>query len=44
MDLGNQLIEPATDVTGTRAVFAYVVGGVAGAAIALPVLIGVFGL
>jgi|GEM_PF-1139629 len=44
MDLNAQLIEPATDVTGARAVFAYVIGGVLGTAIALPVLIGVFGL
>jgi hypothetical protein len=44
VDLNSQLIEPVTEVTGTRAVIAYVVGGVAGVAIALPVLIGVFGL
>jgi hypothetical protein len=44
MDLNTQLIEPATELTGARAVFAYVVGGVVGTAIALPVLIAVFGL
>jgi hypothetical protein len=44
MDLNAHLIEPATEVTGARAVFAYVVGGVMGAAIALPVLVAVFGL
>ncbi len=44
MDLNSQLIDPVVEVTGARAVFAYAVGGVVGAAIALPVLIGVFGV
>ncbi|WP_306537035.1 hypothetical protein [Geobacter sp.] len=44
MDLNNQLVDPVVEVTGVRAVVAYAVGGVVGAAIALPVLIGVFGL
>ena len=44
MDLNTHLIEPVTEVTGTRAVLAYVVGGVMGTAIALPVLFAVFGL
>jgi hypothetical protein len=44
MDLNSQLIDPAVEVTGARAVVAYTVGGIIGAAIALPVLVGVFGV
>ena len=44
MDLNSQLVDPVVEVTGARAVLAYAVGGVAGAAIALPVLIAVFGV
>jgi hypothetical protein len=44
MDLNNQLIDPVVEVTGARAVFAYTIGGIIGTAIALPVLIGVFGV
>jgi len=44
MDLNSQLIDPVVEVTGARAVFAYAIGGVVGTAIALPVLIGVFGV
>lgn len=44
MDLNSHLIDPVVEVTGARAVFAYVVGGIAGMAIALPVLIAVFGV
>lgn len=44
MMLNNQVIDPVVEVTGARAVFAYVVGGIAGTAISLPVLVGVFGL
>lgn len=44
MDLNERLVDPIVEVSGARAVFAYAVGGVTGTAIALPVLIGVFGL
>jgi hypothetical protein len=44
MDLNNHLVDPIVEVSGPRAVFAYAVGAVSGIAIALPVLIGVFGL
>jgi hypothetical protein len=44
MDLNSQLVDPVVEVTGARAVLAYGVGGIAGAAIALPVLIAVFGV
>ncbi|MGK2955062.1 MAG: hypothetical protein ACSLFI_05255 [Solirubrobacterales bacterium] len=44
MDLNSQVVNPVVEPTGVSAVLAYVVGGVAGTAIALPVLVGVFGL
>jgi hypothetical protein len=44
MDLNSQVVAPVVETTGARAVVGYVVGGIAGAAIALPVLIGVFGV
>ena len=44
MDLNNHLIDPVVEVTGARAVVAYAIGGIVGAAIALPVLVGVFGV
>jgi len=44
MDLNSPIVAPVVETTGARAVFAYVVGGIAGTALALPVLIGVFGL
>lgn len=44
MDLNNQLIDPVVEAEGPEAVFAYVSGSIIGVAIALPVLIGVFGL
>lgn len=44
MDLNSQVVAPVIEPTGASAVFAYVVGGIVGTAIALPVLIGVFGL
>ena len=44
MDLNSQVVAPVVETTGARAVLAYVVGGIAGTAIALPVLVGVFGL
>lgn len=44
MDLDRHLVRPITEETGTRAAFGMVVGTLAGAAIALPLLVGVFGL
>lgn len=44
MDLNSQVVAPVVETTGVRAVVAYVVGGIAGIAIAVPVLVGVFGL
>jgi hypothetical protein len=44
MDLNNHLVDPIVEVSGPRAVLAYAAGAVTGTAIALPVLIGVFGL
>ena len=44
MDLNSQLIDPVVEVTGARAVFAHAIGGAVGMAIALPVLIGGFGV
>ena len=44
MDLNSQVVAPVVETTGARAVFAYVVGGIVGTAVALPVLVGVFGL
>jgi len=44
MDLNSQVVRPVVEPTGVSAVLAYVAGGIAGTAIALPVLIGVFGL
>jgi hypothetical protein len=44
MDLNSHLVDPVVGVTGARAVFAYAIGGTVGIAIALPVLIGIFGV
>lgn len=43
MDLNSPVVAPVVETTGVRAVFAYVVGGIAGTAIALPVLLRIFG-
>ena len=43
MDL-NTYVDPVIEPTGPSAVGAYVVGAVAGTAVALPVLMAVFGL
>ncbi len=40
----NSYVDPVVEPTGARAVGAYVVGAVAGTAIALPVLIALFGV
>ena len=44
MNLNNQLIDPVVEAEGPAAALAYVSGGIIGVIIALPVLIGVFGL
>lgn len=44
MDLDRHVIRPMTEETGLRAVFGLSAGIVAGTAIALPVLISVFGI
>ena len=44
MDLDSQVVRPITEETGVRAAFGMLVGTVAGAAIALPLLVKVFGL
>ena len=41
MDLNSPVVAPVVEPTGVSAVVAYVVGGIAGTAIALPVLVGV---
>lgn len=44
MDLDRHVVRPITEETGVRAAFGMLVGTVAGAAIALPLLVKVFGL
>ncbi len=44
MDLDRHVVRPMTEETGVRAAFGLVVGTVTGAAIALPLLVKVFGL
>ena len=44
MDLNSPVVAPVVEPTGARAVFGMVAGGIVGAAVALPVLIGVFGV
>ena len=44
MDLDRHVVKPMTEETGFRAALGMTVGALAGTAIALPVLIGVFGL
>ncbi|MFN8141245.1 MAG: hypothetical protein U0R29_02800 [Solirubrobacterales bacterium] len=44
MDLDRHVVRPITEETGARAAFGMLVGSVAGAAIALPLLVRVFGL
>lgn len=44
MNLNRHVVRPMTEETGARAAFGLLVGTLAGAAIALPLLVGVFGL
>ena len=44
MDLNRHVVKPMTEETGVRATLGMTVGTLAGAAIALPLLVGVFGL
>lgn len=44
MDLNRHVVTPMTDPTGVRALVGMTVGGIAGVALALPVLAAVFGL
>lgn len=44
MNLDRHVVRPITEETGARAVLGMVVGALAGTAIALPLLVGVFGL
>lgn len=44
MDLDRHVVKPMTEETGLRAALGLTVGALAGTAIALPVLVGVFGL
>jgi hypothetical protein len=44
MDLDRHVVRPMTEETGVRAAIGLVVGTLAGVAIALPLLVGVFGL
>ena len=44
MDLDRHVVRPMTEETGVRAAFGMLVGTLAGTAIALPLLVKVFGL
>ena len=44
MDLDRHVVRPMTEETGARAAFGMLVGTLAGVAIALPLLVGVFGV
>lgn len=44
MNLDKRVVRPMTEATGARAALGMLVGSIAGAAIALPLLVKVFGL